>query len=203
MPHAHDVDRFNRMAESYERHWLQSFVLEPVQRTVMELAATSVAGPAAILDVGCGTGRLLRKAEQRFPNARLVGVDAAPEMLKKAQASLPNGSSIRFQQAVAENLPFADAQFDVVFSTLTFHHWQEQTRGISEVARVLTPGGRWLVAEVMPRGVIGGVLRIFRMNQFPEPQKFEAMLSKAGMKRTGERRVPGLGGQLNVVAAGS
>lgn len=190
------------MAETYDRHWLQRFVFEPVQRTVLDLAAASVPRPAAILDVGCGTGRLLRQAEQRFPNARLIGVDAATEMVKKAQASVPDGSDVRFEEAVAENLPFPDAQFDLVFSTLTFHHWQDQAIGISEVARVLTPGGRWLVADVMPTGAVGAVLRLFRMHQFPEARRFEAMLSKAGLKRAGERRVPGLGGQLNVVAAG-
>lgn len=188
------------MAEGYDRHWLQRVVFEPVQRTVMELAADSVSQPAAILDVGCGTGRLLRLAEARYPSARLFGVDAAAEMVKQAEASMPKGSVIRFQQGVAENLPFHDAQFDLVFSTLTFHHWQDQAKGITEIARVLSPRGRWLIADIMPVGLIGSVIRLLRIHQFPPRQKFESAITGAGLKPAAERRVPGLGGQINVVA---
>lgn len=202
MPHGHDVDRFNRMAEGYDRHWLQRFVFEPVQRTVMDLAAQTVSQPAAILDVGCGTGRLLRLAEARYPNARLFGVDPAPEMVRQAEIAAPKGSVIRFQQGVAEKLPFLDAQFDLVFSTLTFHHWDDQAKGISEIARVLAPGGRWLIADIMPAGLIGWVIRLFRIHQFPPRQNFEAAISRVGLKSMAERRVPRLGGQMNVVAVG-
>lgn len=202
MRYGHDVERFNRMAEGYDRHWLQRVVFEPVQRTVMQLAAESVSRPSAILDVGCGTGRLLRLAEERYPSARLFGVDAATKMVKQAEAALPKGSVIRLQQGVAEHLPFLDAQFDLVFSTLTFHHWEDQTKGISEVARVLAPGGRWLVADIMPAGLIGSVIRLFRIHQFPARHKFEAAVSAVGLKSVAERRVPGLGGQMNVVAVG-
>jgi ubiquinone/menaquinone biosynthesis C-methylase UbiE len=202
MPHGHDVDRFDQMAKTYDRHWLQHFVFEPVQRTVLDLAQQSVKEPAAVLDVGCGTGRLLRSAEQRFPNAALEGVDAAPGMVTQAHASISNGSRIHFQQAVAEQLPFPDGRFDLVFSTLTFHHWQDQEQGIREVARVLTPRGRWVVADLVPTGVIGSVLRLFRMHQFPERARFQTMLASAGLLLIGDRRVPGLGGQLDAVLVG-
>lgn len=202
MPHGHDVERFNQMADRYDRHWLQRVVLEPAQRTVLDMAARAVPRPAAILDVGCGTGRLLRSAEQKFPNARLIGVDAAPEMIKQAERAVGNGSVIRFHQAPAEKLPFHDSQFDVVFSTLTFHHWKDQGRGIHEVSRVLTPGGRWLVADLLPTGFLGLLLRLFRIDRFPERERFQKMLSDAALKIAEERRVPGLGGQLSVVSLG-
>lgn len=202
MRHGHDGHRFDQWAKTYDRHWLQRLVFEPVQRTVLDLAQNSVAQPAAILDVGCGTGRLLRSAEQRFRTATLTGVDAAAGMVAQAQASIPNGSRINVQQAVAEQLPFPDAHFDLVFSTLTFHHWQDQDKGVREVARVLTPRGRWVVADLMPIGLIGFVLRLFRMHQFPERARFEAMLSNTGLILIGDRRVSGLGGQLNAVLVG-
>ena len=190
------------MAPRYERHWLQRVVFEPVQRTVLDLAQESVPRPAAILDVGCGTGRLLRSAEQRFPTASLIGVDAAPEMVKQAEASITKGSAIRFQQAVAETLPFPDGHFDLIFSTLTFHHWQDQQQGMVEVARVLSHDGRWLLADLMPTGIIDLVLRLFRVHRFPQRAGFDTMLVKAGLEVRAERRVPGLGGQLGVLAIG-
>lgn len=199
MNHGHDVERFNRMAKRYERHWLERVVSQPVQRTVLDLAEESVTRPLAILDVGCGTGRLLRAAEQRFPNARLVGVDAAGEMVKEATASLLNGSAIRFQQAVAENLPFPDGEFDLVFSTLTFHHWQDQAKGTAEVGRVLAPGGRWLIADVIPTGLVSFLMRRLKMHRFPERSRFQMLLNGAGLGVTAEQRVRGLGGQVKVL----
>src|ERR1700747_2985254 len=98
---------------------MQRVIFEPVQRTVLDLAASEVAQPASILDVGCGTGRLLRSAARRFPQARMTGVDAAPEMVKQAQ-TLTSDGNITFAQATAEALPFADESFTLVFSTLTF-----------------------------------------------------------------------------------
>ncbi|HEY1456091.1 MAG TPA: class I SAM-dependent methyltransferase, partial [Candidatus Dormibacteraeota bacterium] len=170
MAHRHDVERFSRWAPSYDRHWMQRRIFEPVQGTALDLAAEEVPRPRAILDVGCGTGRLVRSAEARFPGARLVGVDAAPGMVAHAQASVRPGGLVRFEQAVAEALPFPDRTFDLVFSTLTFHHWADQPRGIAEVARVMSPGGRWMLADVMPSGLIGFGTRLFRQDQFPDPR---------------------------------
>jgi ubiquinone/menaquinone biosynthesis C-methylase UbiE len=168
MAHRHDVDRFNRWASDYDRHWMQRVIFEPVQRTVLKLAAEQVPQPGAILDVGCGTGRLLGLAQGRFPKAKLVGVDAAIEMVRQAQTSSPGGA-IRFQQAVAEELPFPNATFDLVFSTMTFHHWSDQSRGIAEVARVLKPGGRWLLAEFVASGFVGLIRRVLRLHRCPWP----------------------------------
>lgn len=202
MAEGRDVDRFDRWAKTYDRHWMQRRIFEPVQRTVLALAADVVAKPTAILDVGCGTGRLLRLAEDRFAGVELVGVDAAMEMVKQAVASRPAGSAIRFQQATAEQLPFPDSQFDLVLSTLTFHHWHDQSKGVAEVARVLAPGGRWLLADFMATGLIGFVRRILKMTRFPERTQLDAMLAHAGLAVVTARKVPGLGGQVSVVAIG-
>ncbi len=195
-----DVDRFGAWAETYDRHWLQRSIFAPVQKTVMEMAAREVPRPVAILDVGCGTGRLLRFAESRFPEARLVGVDAALGMVKQAEASRPPGSEARFQQSHAEDLPFGDAEFDLVFSTLTFHHWHDQARGIAEVARVLAPGGRWLLADFIPTGPIRFARRLFLLTRFRERPELAAMLLPAGLAIVAELQVPRLGGQVPVLA---
>ncbi len=178
---------------------MQRVIFEPVQRTVLNLAAEQVPQPDAILDVGCGTGRLLGLAEGRFPTARLVGVDAAIEMVRQAQASNPAGK-IRFQQAMAEDLPFPDASFDLVFSTMTFHHWSDQGRGIAEVARVLTPGGRWLLAEFVASGFVGLIRRVLRLHQFPERAGLQRRLLASGLQVVADERVHGLYGQVAVMA---
>jgi ubiquinone/menaquinone biosynthesis C-methylase UbiE len=199
MAHQHDVDRFNRWAGDYDQHWMQRVIFEPVQRTVLKLAAEQVPQPDAILDVGCGTGRLLGLAQSRFPEAKLFGVDAAIEMVRQAKTSHPDGA-IRFQQAAAEELPFPDASFDLVFSTMTFHHWSDQGRGIAEVARVLRPGGRWLLAEFVASGFVGLIRRVLRLHQFPERADLQRRLVVSGLQVVAEERVQGLHGQIAVMA---
>jgi ubiquinone/menaquinone biosynthesis C-methylase UbiE len=188
--HSHgDVERFSRWAPKYDRHYLQRLVFEPVQRAVLEMAAQEVPHPAAILDVGCGTGRLLGTASERFPEARLEGVDAAEGMIEQAKTSAGPSSKINFQQATAEQLPFPDGQFDLAFSTMTFHHWSDQGGGAAEIARVLTPSGRWILADFIATGLLRYVRRLFRMTRFLERQELDAMLASAGLRVVAERRV--------------
>jgi ubiquinone/menaquinone biosynthesis C-methylase UbiE len=198
MAHGHDVDRFNRWATTYDRHWMQRLIFNPIQRSVLQVAAEQVGSPGAILDVGCGTGKLLKSARGRFPGARLVGVDAAIEMVKFAQRSDPD-DTIEFRQATAEDLPFPNTSFDLVLSTMTFHHWHDQPRGAAQVARVLAPGGRWLLADFVASGFMRPVRALLKIHQFPDRSHLQSMLSQAGLRVVKEQRISRLGGQVAVI----
>ena len=200
MSHRHgDVGRFSAWAPTYDRHYLQRRVFEPVQKAVLDLAIAEVAQPHAILDVGCGTGRLLRAAAQRFPGARLEGIDAAEGMIEQARSQ---GGDARFQVGSAEHLPFEAASFDLVFSTMTFHHWDDQRTGIAEIARVLKPAGRWLLADFIATGPMRLFFAAFRPRRFHERSDLDKMLGSCGLRVTAARRVPGLWGQITAVAIG-
>ena len=200
MSHSHgDVERFSRWAPKYDSHYLQRLVFEPVQQAVLELAAQEVPRPTAILDVGCGTGRLLRTAGERFAGARLEGVDAAEGMIEQARASAGPAGTINFQLATAEHLPFPGGQFDLVFSTMTFHHWAEQRQGVAEIERVMTPEGRWILADFVATGLLRYVRRLFRMNRFLEREELDAMLASAGLRVVAGRRVQS---RISVLAIG-
>src|SRR5579859_1914579 len=181
MSQGHDVERFDRWAPTYDRHHMQRLVFEPMQRTLLDVAAAQSPNAGAILDVGCGTGRLLRSARTRYPVATLEGVDAAAGMVREAEALTPPGGGIRYRQGTAEALPFPDRTFDLVFSTMTFHHWSDQEKGIAEIRRVLASGGQWLLADFMPSGYMRLVRRIFRMRQFPVRGEIDARLADAGL----------------------
>jgi ubiquinone/menaquinone biosynthesis C-methylase UbiE len=196
--HSHRaVGRFDRWASTYDQSYLQRLVFEPVQRTLLEVASSEKPGAAATLDVGCGTGRLLRAAEGLFPGARLEGVDAAPAMVKRALAESESG--ITFREGVAEQLPFGDAEFDLVFSTMTFHHWADQRQGAAEVARVMQPDGRWLLADFVPKGI----LRLVMSRRFPRQAPLERILGEAGLGIQSQRSVAGLGGQVGIIVVGT
>lgn len=148
--HTFDVQHFERWARSYEDSWLQRRVFDPVHSAVLELAA-QLPAPAVVLDAGCGTGRLLRAAERRWPGARLIGVDPAEGMVEAARKLTPGAT---FYRSLAETLPLPDASVDLVFSTMSFHHWRDQQAGVREIARVLRPGGHFILADIAPPQVL-------------------------------------------------
>jgi len=98
-----DVDRFGRWAPSYDRSLLQRALFGPVQNATLAAVTGHSARPRAILDVDCGTGRLLRRLAVLFPTAELVGADAASGMIEQAQAAVPADLSVRFVEALPRN----------------------------------------------------------------------------------------------------
>ena len=112
-----------------------------------ELTLAQVPAPHRVLDVGSGTGYLLRQLAARVPDAvELVGVDAAAPMVRVAQEATAD-PRVRFQPGTAERLPGPDDAFDLVVSTTSFDHWADQQAGLLECARVLAPGGRLVLVD--------------------------------------------------------
>jgi ubiquinone/menaquinone biosynthesis C-methylase UbiE len=109
-----------------------------------------------VLDVGCGTGYFARLLARAVGNAGLVvGVDASPEMIRYASDRAQRARNCQFQLGTAESLSFPAEHFDVVVSSLFMHHLPDdlQLVVVSEMRRVLRPGGTLLIAEAhVPRG---------------------------------------------------
>ena len=105
-----------------------------------------------VLDVATGTGAVLRELRRRrIQPARAVGVDASREMLARARRSLPSWELV---QADAGALPFEDASFDAATCAYLLHLLGEPDRAriVSEILRVLAPGGRLGVVTIAPPG---------------------------------------------------
>jgi SAM-dependent methyltransferase len=109
---------------------------------------------------------------------------------------------INFEVATAERLPFGAAEFDLVVSTMTFHHWADQRQGIREIARVMKPSARWLLADFVVIGLLRYLRRLLRMGRFRERRELDAMLAPAGLQVLATHAVPGLRGQVPVLVIG-
>ena len=169
-----DVQRFDRWAESYDRSWMQLFLFDRVHRAVLRYAA-SLGEPSVVLDIGCGTGRLLRAARTRWPSAQLIGVDPAPKMVEVASRLAPD---ITFRVGSGEDLPLPDASVDLALSTTSFHHWNDQVAGVREVRRVLRPGGHFILADV---AAPSWMMRAFRHARARSAREVRVLFAEAGL----------------------
>ncbi len=181
--HAHDVEHFDRWSRTYEQSWMQRALFEPAHRAVLTLAARLVHQPESVLDVGCGTGKLLRQAGAYWPQARLIGVDPADGMVAMAQRHLPNAT---FLKGTAEALALPDASVDLALSTISFHHWHDQAAGIREVARVLRPGGYFLLVDM---SFPGWLLRAMRLRRVHSRAGLQGLVQQAGLRVQTQRKV--------------
>ena len=141
-----DVKRFDRWAATYDQSVMQRLYFVPVHSKMLDLLVQEGLDdpPSCIIDVGCGTGRLLRAASARWPEVQLFGVDPAEHMVSEAKRLNTNAI---FKLASAESLPFPDQTADIVLSSLSFHHWADQKQGLQEIVRVLRPGGLFCLAD--------------------------------------------------------
>jgi len=144
--HDRDIAAFDARAGGYEGGCLGRLHQQIADRTA-GLALQVAPAPGRVLDVGCGTGYLLRELAGRCPQAvELVGVDPAPGMIAAARGA-GGDERLRWAEGTAESLPFPDGSFDLVVSTTSFDHWADQQAGLTECARVLRPGGHLMLVD--------------------------------------------------------
>lgn len=169
-----DQERFDQWASTYEHSWLQRAFFDRTHRATLALAAKIIHQPASVLDVGCGTGKLLRQAATYWPQAHLIGIDPANGMIETAKHLTPNAI---FSPGTAEALPLLDASVDLALSTSSFHHCQNQAAGLREIARVLRPGGYFLLVDV---SFPGWLVRVARLKRFHSPARLRTLFIQAG-----------------------
>jgi trans-aconitate 2-methyltransferase len=109
-------------------------------------------GDEAVLDAGCGSGRVTRLLLERLPRGRVVAVDAAPAMVQKARAALGERATVLQSDLVDLEL---DEAVNVVFSTAVFHWIVDHDRLFARLHAALAPGGR-LVAQCGGEGNVEG-----------------------------------------------
>ena len=101
-------------------------------------------GRLRVLDIGCGTGSMAVMIKRMHPEAEVVGIDPDPSALSVAERKAKRaGLSVELDRGFADHMPYANASFDRVFSSLMFHHLaaDEKSATLREIRRVLKAGG--------------------------------------------------------------
>ena len=127
------------------------------------LQSVQLSDGCSVLDVGCGTGALLRRmAAQR--QVICFGIDAEAKMVEVAKKNCPD-MDIRLSRS--ENMPFDDKTFDVVTACMAYHHFADKNGFASEAVRVLKAGGALYIADprfpAPVRFILNGVFRILHV----------------------------------------
>ncbi|MFG1930228.1 class I SAM-dependent methyltransferase [Mycobacterium sp. NPDC048908] len=114
------------------------------------VAQADVVDGLRVLEIGCGTGSVTTRIKRAAPGADVVGTDPDPLALARSQRKARRLSGIRFERAYAQQLPFADGEFDRVLSSMMLHHLDDDTKAAAaaESFRVLRAGGSVHVLDV-------------------------------------------------------
>jgi len=132
-------------------------MVAPAERHVGRLLSVLAIGPEdVVLDVGSGTGFLLRYLLEQQP-AQVIACDLSTKMLEVAAAKYKGQETLRFLRADAIDLPFDDASVDVIVCNGVYPHFADRQGTLLELSRVARPGARIAVSHFRSRGFINAI----------------------------------------------
>ena len=193
-PYVFHRELFDEWAPKYDRSPLQWGIFRPAHNLIIERLGEIPSG-SSILDIACGTGILTFRLAGLVPEGKVVGVDFSPEMIKQAQAKLPEEeSNVTFVEGNAEDLPFPDNSFDYVTCSFAFHHFPNPEKAVREMHRVLKNGGQAYLIDPyksIPGGyIIDWSYRTFKNEKlYYSVKELQALFQECGFKEIDQKRL--------------
>jgi ubiquinone/menaquinone biosynthesis C-methylase UbiE len=152
---------------------------------------------ADVLEVGSGGGGNVEVFARRFPGWRITASDYDPEMVVLARSRLQSlADRITVTQADATSLSFPDASFDVIVSIGVWHHVGDWRKALAECGRVLRPGGRLILADLLAGFFPGPIKRLFPPETPYRLSEVRDALAPAGFARWRIRPIAGVAYRL-------
>ena len=171
------------------------------------LAMAGLKPGEVVLDIGSGGGLdAFLAAGKVGPTGRVIGVDMTPAMLERARASAErnNITNVEFRQGYAEEMPVADGEVDVIISNCVINLTEDKGHVFREAYRVLKPGGRLEVSDVVASGPVPIEMRESAegwsecvTGALPE-QEYLDLIAQAGFENVTARRSTSMGDALGI-----
>ncbi len=131
--------------------WVATMPQMQLLRWLVARRAVGMTRCGEAADLGCGPGQLVIELAWRSPGLHVTGIDLSEEMLVQGQDNARRAGladRVSFRRGDAQQIPFPDASLDLVVSTLSLHHWSDPVAVLDEIARVLRPGGSFLIFDL-------------------------------------------------------
>jgi len=136
-------EEFNRWAEAGLGEEMEDSHLPIVNPT---LALMDLQPADRVLDLGCGSGWLVRRLAAFVPKGWVTGIDVSDEMIRRAELARTGVPNVRFLTGAAEEIPAPPGSFTKVISVESAYYWRDPARGLREIFRVLQAGGSaWIL----------------------------------------------------------
>ena len=136
-------EEFNQWAADGRGDEMENHHL-PITEPVLPLMALEP--DDRVLDIGCGSGWLCRRLSRLVPEGSVVGIDIAPEMVRRGRAASRNYTNLKFMQAAADSIPCESGSFSKIISVESGYYWPDPAKSVREMFRVLAGGGSaWIL----------------------------------------------------------
>lgn len=185
-------EEFNRWAQAGRGEEMEESHLPIVEPT---LALMDLQPSDRVLDVGCGSGWLVRRLAARVPKGSVMGIDVSDEMIRRAQLSRAGATNIKFVQGTAEEIPAPPGSFTKVLSVESAYYWHNPAHGMAGIFRVLEPGGSaWILINFYRDNAD---CHQWQMHyQIPthllSAAEWQDLFTSAGFQNVSHRRIPDL-----------
>ena len=147
----------------------------------LEALSCLVPADLVVADVGCGTGYMAAALARRV--GRVVCVDSSPAMLERARENLGRPpAQVDLRLGSLESLPLQDGEVDAAFAHMVLHHLMDLRRGLTEMARIVKPGGLVACVELLPHHESWMRDEMADVRLGIEPSELEAELAAAGLR---------------------
>lgn len=176
-------DMFNRIAGRYDLlNRVLSLGIDKSWRKVL-VRRLGKASPKAVLDVATGTADLAMAIARHLPDCQVTGMDIAVDMLEKGRHKVNRAGldgRVDLEAGDAENLPYPDGRFDAATVAFGVRNFENLNRGLSEMRRVLRPGGQiWVLEFSQPRGWFRPVFLLYFKYLLPQIGRLSSKDPKA------------------------
>ena len=183
-------EEFNRWAEAGRGEEMEEHHLPIVEPTLalMDLRPTD-----RILDMGCGSGWLARRLAAYTPHGRVIGIDIADEMVRRAQLASTGISNLQFLQGTCEAIPAPPDTFTKVLSVESAYYWPDPASGMAEIFRVLQAGGSaWILINYYRDNPDCHQWKaLFKIpTHLLSADEWQQLFRAAGFREVRERRIP-------------